>query len=107
MDSCIKNLMKIPIDWEKYSNQNGAGEKSYSSKVTLYCYKQGGARLVRTSRGEQVVSKEILYLDGSNINVAQISVKDRITTPTGTYPILDVLPFYNEKGILDLVEVII
>lgn len=108
MDACIKKLMNLSIGWEQFLNQNGAGEKVYNTAVTLKCYKKGGHRVIRNVAGEEVLSREVLYLDGTAQYTAQITTADRITNVAGlVYQVLDVQPYYDGQGNLDLVEVYI
>lgn len=108
MDASIKKLMNIPVGWKQFVSQDGAGEKTYNASVTLYCYKHGGERILRNNEGEEQVSRQTLYFNGTDTRVRSLSTQDLITTSDNIdHYILDARPYYDNRGNLDIMEVLI
>lgn len=108
MDSCIRKLMLLPVSWQKYLQQTGAGEKVYDTPVTLYGYKRDGYSMYRTPAGEERISREVIYFEGAATGVLDINVNDTITVPGGKkYYVMFIRPYYDDKGNIDIVEVLI
>lgn len=108
MDPCIKALMNLSFIWRRFDQRDAHGMKSYLPAVTLKGYKKSGLKMQRNTFGEELISKECLYLDGTTIDVGNITTDDLITNAAGIeYPILEVVPYYDGVGNLDIVEVFI
>lgn len=95
------------IIYKKWKSQDGAGDIVYASDgVTLSCYISGNHTLVVNDKGEEIVSAQQIYLDGSNTTVAEIALVDFkgiVEISSRNRPIKTIEKFYDEDGLLDLV----
>ena len=107
------NTMKHFSDWtnntvvykEKIS-QSGAGDIVYASDgVTLPCYISGETVMTVNDKGEQIVSNQQIYLDGSVTGVSTIAFTGIMEVASRKRPIKAIDPFYDEDGNMDLVVV--
>jgi hypothetical protein len=107
MDKQMQRLLFHQISVEKWlDKQDGRGTPLYDAPIVLPCNIIGDVKMVRNVRGEEVVSTQSIFLSGTTAGAGTIAHKDRITLPTGRRPpILSIQPYYNERGVLDTVEV--
>jgi hypothetical protein len=96
-------------DWRDYSvtyypftSYDSHGAPTYGKSSTISCYFQGNPKLIRDSKGQQVVSSAQIYLVGA----ATYNVKDKFVLLDGQYPpILSIDHYYNDKATLELTVV--
>ena len=93
-------------DWRDYSitiaqftSYNKYGEPSFGSGTSTACYFEMSPKLIRDSKGQQVVSSARAYIVGD----VTVTPLDKVTLSDGsTPPILKVDHYYNDKGTLEL-----
>jgi hypothetical protein len=93
-------------DWRDYTvtiaqftSFDKYGEPSFGSGVSTACYIEMSPKLIRDSKGQQVVSSARAYIVGD----VTVTPLDKVTLPDGTSPpILKVDHFYNDKATLEL-----
>lgn len=95
------------VIYKKWISQDGAGDIVYASDgVSLSCYITGTNTIITNDKGEEIVSSQQIYLDGSNSTVAEIALADFkgiISLSSRNRPIQSIEKFYDETGLLDLV----
>ena len=82
----IRELMTVPVVWEKSGGVNGMGEPSFSNPVTLNAWVEphtssGGVDAVRRADGVVVEPQYVLYFSGDDPRVRNMAVSDRFTVP--------------------------
>ena len=79
--------------WDKY------GAPTFGSGTSTACYMEMSPKLIRDSKGQQVVSSARLYIIGD----VTVTPLDKVTLSEGsTPPILKVDHYYNDKATLEL-----
>jgi len=101
MDAGFKEWLNTVVQIQPYISQDGAGDPTFGTSFNLNCYSEGSSRLIVNAAGEEVLSTQVLYFDGS----ALIHLKDYITLGVLQYPILQAIPYLNERGVIEMVEV--
>ena len=107
------NTMKHFSDWtnntvvyKEFISQSGAGDIVYvSDGVTLSCYISGETVMTTNDKGDQIVSNQQLYFDGSVTGVSTIDFTGIMEVAGRKRPIKSIDPFYDEDGNMDLVVV--
>jgi len=107
------NTMKHFSDWtnntvvyKEFISQSGAGDIVYASDdVTLSCYISGETVMTTNDKGDQIVSNQQLYFDGSVTGVSTIDFTGIMEVAGRKRPIKSIDPFYDEDGNMDLVVV--
>lgn len=107
------NTMKHFSDWTNNTvtykakiSQSGAGDIVYASDgIILPCYISGETVMAVNDKGEQIVSNQQIYLDGSVTGVSTIDFTGIIEVAGRKRPIKSIDPFYDEDGNMDLVVV--
>ncbi len=121
VDNQIKAMLNHQISYEPFVRYDGRGRPEYSNILTSPCYITSEVKMVRNLEGEEVVSSLTIFLSGTDAErlglvttvlngllgtISGNAHMGRLTLPNGRHvPILGVLPYYNEKGILNYVEV--
>jgi hypothetical protein len=104
MDATLKGWMNQLVQVSPYLSQDGAGDPTLGALIDLYCYSYGGgSRLVRNKSGEEVVCTRILGMDGS----ALVHLKDFVYLDGRRFPIMSIVPYYDDVGSIDFVEVLL
>lgn len=93
-------------DWRDYSvtyypfsSYDSHGAPQFGKSSTISCYIEVHPKLVRDSKGQQVVSSARVYLVGSS----SYNIKDKFVLPDGQYPpVISIDQFYNDKSTLEL-----
>ncbi len=81
----IKELMTVPVTWEKALGQDGYGQQSYAPALTLKCWAEeygfssGGMIGARKGAATDVDPKYSLYFPGDDSNARAFSMYDRFT----------------------------
>ncbi len=105
LDPQIKAWLNQEAIIEPFIKNDGRGKPTYGDARTLACYISGERKMVRDAQGQEVVSMESLFFEGTSEAQAIRSV-DRITMPDGKRPpIIAIQPFRGEFGYVKLVEV--
>jgi len=104
MDITLKSWMKQVIQVRAHQTQDGAGDPTLGASIDLYCYSYGGgSRLVRNKNGEEIICTKILCMDGTSL----IHLKDFVYIDSHRYPIISIVPYYDDLGNIEIVEVFI
>jgi hypothetical protein len=93
-------------DWRDYTvtiaqftSYNKYGEPSFGSGTSTACYIEMSPKLIRDSKGQQVVSSARVYIVGDS----SVTPLDKVTLPdSSSPPILKVDHYYNDVGVLEL-----
>jgi len=93
------------INYGKALSMDGVGKVTYASDVELDCYTHGTVVTVTNDKGEEVISNQQIYLDGSNETVAAIDFGDRFYLDGRYRKVKSIDKFYDEDSDLDLVVV--
>ena len=81
----IKELMTVPVTWEKFLGFDGKADPSYAAPVTLYCYKeshglmQGGLEAIRKADETTADPDWDLFFSGDDVSPESFSLYDRFT----------------------------
>lgn len=78
MDPALKQFMNIPIKWDKLAGRTNTGDAQYIPQNDLYGYVTQGKILKFGAEEEEIVAKNTIYLDETNI----VSEGDLLTPPT-------------------------
>lgn len=104
MDTIIKSWMNEVVQVQAPMATDGAGDPTLQPPIDLYCYSYGGgSRLVRNRQGDEVVCTKILCTEGN----ALVHLKDFVYIDGRRYPILDIIPYYDDIGNVEIVEVLL
>jgi hypothetical protein len=101
----FKPWMNDSITYKGKISSSGAQVIYASDGVELDCYIAGDNTLVINNKGEEVVSNEQIFLDGSDSNVAAIDFSGIIEINGRRRIIKAINKFKDEDGNLDLVVV--
>ncbi len=83
---------------EPWVRDDQYGQPVYGAPVSYSARVQEKVKMIRDTQGQQVVSTSQVYFDGS----VTVTVKDRITLPDGTQPlILSIGGSPDETGVID------
>jgi hypothetical protein len=95
------------VNYKAKVSMDGTGQVTYASDPTeLDCYIHGTRTRVVNDKGEEVVSNQQIYLDGSNDTEASVDFGDVFSINSDRYrQILAIDKFYDEDGDLDLVVI--
>lgn len=81
--------------------QDGSGDAEYGPSFTAKCFDSGGGfRAIINRAGVEVVSRKSIYFDG----LTPLQTLDLLTLEGETYPIMEIIPYYDEKGNLFMSE---
>lgn len=106
MSMDIGNFSADFADWRDYTvtiaqftSFDKYGEPSYGSGTSTACYLEMSPKLIRDSKGQQVVSSARAYIIGD----VTVTPLDKVTWPdSSSPPILKVDHYYNDVGVLEL-----
>jgi len=101
MDVEFKRWLNQTVQVSTALTSDGAGDPIDSVLKDLRCYMEGGTKLVINRQGEEVASTNTLYFDGADFP----QLKDHIIVGTQRFSILQIVPYYDERGIAEMVEV--
>ncbi len=105
LDPQIKAWLRQKVVVEPFIKNDGRGKPTYGDSRTLACYISGERKMVRDNQGQEVVSMESLFFEGT-IDAQAIRSTDRLTMPDGKRPpIIAIQPFRGEFGHVEFVEV--
>lgn len=95
--------MNIPINIKTWVSTDGAGDKTYDEDIIeADCYIEGKIAVIRNKEGEEVISNQQLYIDGTIL----VDEKDLVVLESGKeYNIEAISAFYDEKGNKDLLVI--
>jgi hypothetical protein len=85
LESLFKDLLPDSVTIEPFASVDGYGKPSYSTGVAYVCRVEYKTRLAKNAAGETVVSTATTYLSNP---LAGLSVRDRITLPDGSQPVI-------------------
>lgn len=109
LDSNLAALMRNTVSWEAYAGRDEFGGESYAAPVPLACHVEENVVAQRTPDGETLLSRQCVYLDGTDGQVQGFTLKDRFTVPgvAGGQPSQPVAisPVYGPDGSAWLVAV--
>lgn len=106
MDKEFKRLLNHIIYREPFESIDGAGDITYGTAVSLRSFVYGGTLRATPGVSELQTPNYVIYVD--EINGALFDIRDRLTLPDGKkYPIKKLTPIFNEKALLEAVEVIV
>lgn len=101
----IKEWMNESIPYGKFASMDGVGKITYEDEVNLDCYVHGMLTKVVNDKGEEIVSMEQVYLDGSDDTAAAVDFGDRFKLHGRYKQVKSIDRFYDEDGDLDLVVI--
>lgn len=111
MDPQLKRWLQQQIQWEQYTGTDQYGGSTYAAAVSIACHIEGSNKAIRQRDGTVVVSKQTVYLSGDDPNAANMSLHDRFTPlgpgSEGALKPLEITPYYDDKGRLWLLEVVL
>lgn len=82
----LAGLLNQSISLESFASINGYGDCSYNTAATYPARVERRVKVVRSLKGETVVSTACVFLDGS-VSLDKLG-RDRITLPDGTKPVI-------------------
>ena len=102
----VGNFTADFADWRDYTitiaqftSFDKYGEPSYGAGASTACYIEMSPKLIRDSKGQQVVSSARMYIIGDGT----VTPLDKVTLPdSSSPPILKVDHYYNDVGVLEL-----
>jgi hypothetical protein len=81
--NALRHLLTMTATVEPWTGDNGYGEREYGTARQVQGRYETGPRLVRSEGGREIVSSARLYfLDET------IGVRDRVTLPDGSQPLI-------------------
>ena len=92
MYESLKEWLNIPAKIKPFQSISSTGEKVFSTPVDILCYIEPKISRVVDNRGTEVISNNIVYVDGTvNINSEDVLILD------GTeYPIKALSSFFDK-----------
>ncbi len=87
MERDLLELLQQTVAIEPWSGNNAYGEARYGPGASYPARVQEKVKMIRNAKGQEVVSTAQVYLDG----VVPVTVKDRITLPNGTQPLIQAI----------------
>ena len=97
--------LNCSVTYKEFASRDGVGKITYASDVELPCYIEGKTTRVTNENAQEVISTEILYLDGENTNVPGITTKDLFVVNGRNRPVLALQSYYDEDGNFDYLVV--
>lgn len=104
----FKPWLNRNVLYEKFDPpRSGANEKNYEDPVSVSCYIEGRTSRVVTVRGEEVLSRRQVYIEGDSSEIAapDITEDDRFVLNGVIYPVRAIERWFDETGNLDCVVV--
>jgi len=102
MDIMFKSWLNQTVQIESYVSQDGAGDCSYGTSRNVSCYMYGGGQRF-THDGTHNITQwtSVLCVDGTET----VNPKDRVTIGGRKFPVLHVVPYYDDLGNKEFSEV--
>jgi hypothetical protein len=102
IDSSLQALCPNTITISPWSSADGYGKPTYGAAVTHTCLLVRTPKMIRTVTGQEKVSMAQIYLTSA----PGTSVKDKVTLPDGTTPVIlniDTYPSDTETSYFEVI----
>lgn len=80
LDANLSALLTVQVAWAQKTGLDANGQDTWAAPVTLKCYPAYGTRMVEKRDGTVYESRQILYFDANDANVAQFKPGDKFTS---------------------------
>ena len=87
----VADWIQFPFKIQKFVGVSGTGTKTYSDPKSYLCYPEAAIEDVTNIDGENVITSNKLYIDGS----VPVDYTDRIIWEGVNYKVQKILKFYD------------